>query len=87
MAEQEEDMQDQISEASELDRLQADYKAAVDQWVNAIRHEEALASGNHSVAEIDLWEGADFAAEEARGRVKAAKKQYEDALRHRFFNI
>jgi hypothetical protein len=82
-------MQDQVSEVqvSELDRLQAAYKAAVDEWVSAIRQEEALASGNHSVAEIDQWEAADFAADEARDRVKAAKKQYEDGLRMKFFNM
>ena len=28
----------------ELDELQASYKAAVDEWVQAIREEEALAS-------------------------------------------
>ena len=44
----------------ELDQLQAAYKAAVDDWVEAIRAEEALASGNHSVAELDQWEAARF---------------------------
>jgi hypothetical protein len=77
-------MQDQISE---LDRLQGAYKAAVDEWVSAIRQEEALASVNHSVAEIDQWEAAGFKEEETRNRVKVAKKQYEDALRLKFFNI
>jgi hypothetical protein len=42
-------------EKAELDQMQSDYKAAVDEWVTAIRHEEALASSNHSVAEIDQW--------------------------------
>ena len=45
-------------EKAELDQMQSDYKSAVDEWVAAIRHEEALASANHSVAEIDKWEGA-----------------------------
>ena len=36
-----------------LDQLQADYKAAVESWVAAVREEEALASGNHNVAELD----------------------------------
>ena len=44
----------------ELDQLQAEYKAAVDDWVAAIREEEALASGNHNVAELDQWEAAHF---------------------------
>ena len=42
----------------ELDQLQAAYKAAVNDWVEAIRDEEALASGNHNVAELDQWEAA-----------------------------
>jgi hypothetical protein len=43
-----------------LDELQAGYKAAVEEWISAIRKEEALASVNHSVAEVDLWENAGF---------------------------
>jgi len=72
---------------SELDRLQSAYKAAVEEWVSAIRQEEALASVNHTVAEVDQWEAAHFHEEEARNRAKAAKKQYEDALRLKFFNF
>jgi hypothetical protein len=49
----------------EQDQLQAAYKEAVDNWVAAIREEEALASGDHYVAEIDKWEAADFRADQA----------------------
>ena len=48
-------------ESSELDRLQNAYKAVVEQWIAAIKQEEALASVNHSVAEVDKWEQAHFA--------------------------
>jgi hypothetical protein len=72
---------------SELDRLQFEYKRAVDEWVVAIRNEEALASVNHSVAEIDEWEQAHFSEEACRTRVLLAKKQYEDALRAKFFDF
>ena len=71
----------------ELDRLQAAYKAAVDVWVTAIRAEEDLASVNHSVAQVDLWENAYFHAEDARRKAEAAKKAYEGALRSQFFGI
>jgi len=71
----------------ELDGKQATYKAAVEQWVAAIREEEALASVNHSVAEVDSWEHAAFREDEARQRVKAAKAEYENALREKFFNF
>lgn len=81
-------MQEQVAEIDEaLDQLQAAYKAAVDEWVAAIREEEALASGNHSLAEVDRWEAAHFKEEELRTRVKAAKSDYEDALRRKFFDI
>ena len=74
-------------DVAELDRMQANYKAAVEAWIAAIRDEEALASVNHSVAEVDKWENAGDREEEARARVKEAKKAYEDALREKFFNF
>lgn len=75
------------SEHPELDGLQAAYKAAVEKWISAIRNEEALASANHSTAEIDRWEKAHLDEDEMRTAVKAAKAQYEDALRERFFGF
>jgi len=81
-------MQEQLSEIDQaLDQLQGAYKAAVEEWVAAIRQEEALASGDHSLAEVDQWEAAGFKEDELRTKVKAAKKDYEDALRHKFFDI
>jgi hypothetical protein len=74
-------------ENPELDQLQTAYKDAVDQWIVAIRKEEALASVNHSVAEIDKWEQAHFAEDEIRNKVKDAKEAYEDALREKFFGF
>lgn len=67
--------------------MQAAYRAAVEEWIAAIRNEEALASVNHSIAEVDKWEQAHFAEEEIRGKVKAAKTRYEDALRKKFFDF
>ena len=71
----------------ELDELQARYRAAVDEWVAAIRREEALASVDHTVAQIDQWEQAGFNEDEAREHAKTAKKRYEMALRSKFFNF
>jgi hypothetical protein len=73
------------SEHPELDELQTTYKAAVESWISAIRNEEALVSANHSMAEIDHWEQAHLDEDELRNVVKAAKAQYEDALRAKFF--
>jgi hypothetical protein len=72
---------------SELDRLQGEYKAAVEQWIAAIRREEDLASVPHEIAEVDKWEGASFEEDDIRNKVKAAKKAYEDALREKFYGF
>ncbi len=74
-------------EIAELDAKQRSYKAAVEEWITAIREEEALASVSHDVAEVDEWEQAGFREEEAREKAKAAKTAYEDALREEFFNF
>ena len=75
------------NESLELDHLQVVYKAAVEEWIAAIRREEALASVNHSVAEVDQWEQAHFREDEIRNKVKVAKRQYEDALREKLFGF
>jgi hypothetical protein len=75
------------SDTLDLDQMQAAYHAAVEEWITAIKQEETLASVNHSVAEVDKWEAAHFAEDEIRGKVKAAKKKYEDALREKFFGF
>lgn len=74
-------------DTQDLDGLQRAYKAEVDAWVAAIRAEEALASVNHTVAEVDRWEGAHFLAEKARARVEGTKANYEGALRKKFFHF
>jgi hypothetical protein len=74
-------------ETAQLDRMQSAYKVAVEEWIAAIRREEALASVNHSIAEVDKWEDAHFKEDEIRNKVKAAKRDYEDALRRKFFGF
>ena len=72
----------------ELDDLQAAYKAAVDEWVKAIRDEEALASNcEHSVAELDQWEAAHFREHKLHKEADYRKRLYEDALRREFFGF
>jgi hypothetical protein len=75
------------TEHLELDQMQAAYKAAVEEWIASIKEEEALASVNHTVADLDKWEQASMREEEVRSKVKSAKKQYEDALREEFFGF
>jgi hypothetical protein len=79
--------QQMSEEHSNLDDLQASYKLAVENWISAIRKEEALASVNHSVAEVDQWEQAGFDEDEMRKIAKQAKTKYEDELREKFFGF
>ena len=72
---------------AELDQMQTAYKAAVEEWIAAIKQEEALASVNHTIAEVDKWEQANFKEDEIRTRVKTAKRQYENALREKLFSF
>ena len=74
-------------EHPELDELQAAYKNSVEAWITAIRKEEALASVNHDVADVDKWEQAHLEEDARRNKVKAAKEEYEDALRSKFFGF
>lgn len=74
-------------ETAELDQMQKLYKAAVEDWIAAIRQEEELASVNHDVADVDKWEAAHSREEDLRNNVLAAKKRYEDALREEFFGF
>lgn len=74
-------------EVSDLDAMQNAYKEAMEEWIIAIREEEALAMVNHDVADVDRWEHADDREEAARAKVKHAKKTYEAALREKFFNF
>jgi hypothetical protein len=76
-----------MSEHPELDELQATYKNAVEDWITAIRKEEALASVAHDIADVDQWEQAHFEEDEMRSAVKDAKAKYEDALRAKFFGF
>jgi hypothetical protein len=76
-----------MSEHLDLDQMQAAYKAAVEEWIVAIKAEEALASVTHTVAEVDKWEGANFKEDDLRKKVKTAKKHYENALREKFFGF
>jgi hypothetical protein len=74
-------------ENTELDQLRADYKLAVEQWVASIRAEEDLATSDHTVHAVDVWEHAGFAEEKARSKAKGARRAYEDALRKVNFNF
>jgi hypothetical protein len=66
---------------SELDQLRVSYKAAVDDWVDAIRAEEALATPDHSMIAMEHWDAAHFKEHDAHTRATEAREAYKDALR------
>ncbi len=66
---------------AQLDELQQTYKQAVDQWVAAIRAEEALATPDHSEVAMEHWDAAGFAEQDAQAKAKKARDAYKDGLR------
>jgi len=69
-----------MSEAN-LDELRLAYKKAVDEWVDAIRAEEALATPDHSMVAMEHWDAAHFKEHDAHHRVTEARDAYKDGLR------
>jgi hypothetical protein len=68
-------------DSATLDQLRLDYKQATDQWVDAIRAEEALATADSSELAWEKWDAAGIAEEEAGSKAGDAKEAYKDALR------
>jgi len=74
-------------ENAELDKLRFNYKAAVERWVAAIRAEEDLATPDHSMVAVEKWDLANFSEEDSRNIAKAARQEYQDALRQVLYNF
>jgi hypothetical protein len=64
-----------------LDQPRLAYKKAVDEWVNAIRAEEALAKPDYSEVAWEKWDAAGFVEDDAQTKAKEARDAYKDALR------
>ncbi len=71
----------------DLDQLQQAYKQATDQWVAAIRAEEALATPNHSETAMEAWDAADFTVQDAWKKAKTARDAYKEGLRYLHYGI
>ncbi|HKN72831.1 MAG TPA: hypothetical protein VJX30_17500 [Terriglobales bacterium] len=65
----------------DLDQLRLAYKKAVDEWVDTIRAEEALATPDHSMTAVEHWDTAHFKEHDAHSKVTEAREAYKDALR------
>jgi hypothetical protein len=72
---------------AELSELRLAYKKAVDDWVLAIRAEEALATTDHSMTAMELWDQAQFNEEDARAKATEARDAYKDSLRDANYGI
>jgi hypothetical protein len=66
---------------AELDQLRLAYKESVDEWVNAIREEEALATPDHSMTAMERWDDAHFKEQDAQAAASKARDAYKDGLR------
>jgi hypothetical protein len=71
----------------DLDELQQKYKQAVEEWVAAIRAEEALANSDHSETAMEKWDRADFAVQDAEKQAREARDHYKNALRLLHYGI
>lgn len=70
-----------------LDELQAAYKQAVEQFVTAIRAEEALATPDHSEVAMEKWDAADFSVQDAGKKAREARDAYKEGLRYLHYGI
>jgi hypothetical protein len=74
-------------EDTNFDQLLSDYRRTIDNWVNAIRAEEALANDDHSMVEMEKWDAAGFTAHDAEAVAKKARDQYKNALRKKNYGF
>jgi hypothetical protein len=70
-----------------FDQLLTDYHQALDNWVNALRAEEALANDDHSMVEMEKWDAAGFTAHDAESVAKKARDRYKNALRKKNYGF
>jgi hypothetical protein len=71
----------------DLDQSRLTYKKAVDEWVDAIRAEEALATLDHSMIAMEHWDAAHFKEHDAHTKATVARDAYKDALRAANYGI
>ncbi len=66
---------------ADLDQLRLFYKKAIDEWVETIRAEEALATPDHSIIAMEHWDAAHLREHDAHTKATEAREAYQDALR------
>jgi hypothetical protein len=73
--------------AAGINELRLAYKKAVDDWVVAIRAEEALATPDHSMVAMEKWDDAHLQEQDAQSKATEARDAYKDALRAANYGI
>ena len=71
----------------DYDALLANYRQSVDRWVDAIRHEEGLATGDLQLQTFEQLEDAAVLTREAGDSARKARDEYTNALRKKNFNF
>ncbi len=64
-----------------LNELRLAYKKAINEWVDSVRSEEALAAPDHSMIAMELWDAAHLREENASTNAAEAREAYKDGLR------
>jgi hypothetical protein len=72
---------------ADLDQARLAYKKAVDEWVDTIRAEEALATPDHSMIAMEQWDAAHFKEHDAHQKATEAREAYKDGLRRVNYGI
>ena len=72
---------------ADLDQLRLAYKKAVDEWVETIRAEEALATPDHSMVAMEHWDAAHFREQDAHTKAAEAREAYKGGLRAANYDI
>ncbi len=70
-----------------FDELLQTYTQAVDRWVATIHAEEALATPDHSMTEMEKWDTAGLAIHDAEAAAKKARDAYKNALRKKNYGF
>jgi hypothetical protein len=76
-----------LMSTADLDQLRLAYKKATDEWVAAIRAEEALATHDHSMIAMEHWDAAHFTEHDAHSKATEAREAYKDGLRSANYGI
>ncbi len=76
-----------LMETFNFDQLLSNYKQAIDRWIDAIKTEESLATPDHSMVQMELWDDAGLKVHDAELAAKKARDRYKSALRRKNYGF